>query len=254
MNSGFPVLNKWLVDMKKIVLLLCFFSISLFGQESLEQLKIELQDRITLDNDFALQPAQESERKSAGLAILYSVLLPGMGELYAGDYSSGQYFTIADGVFWGFVAGFNIYGNIEKNNYQSYAEAYGGVTSEGKNGDYWATIGDYSDIEQFNTIQELNRDYNLAYNEQTHYWKWENEVARKDYRNSWSASEQAYNNVRFAVGALVLNRIVSAINAVRLVARHNNALEKENGFTMYMHMSQEFDYSQKLNLNVRVPF
>jgi hypothetical protein len=40
----------------------------------------------------------DTQRKSPALAILYSILLPGMGELYAGDYSSGKYFTIADGV------------------------------------------------------------------------------------------------------------------------------------------------------------
>jgi len=236
--------------MKKVFLILTLLSFTIYAQESFEQFKLELNNRITLDNQYSM-PDQIEGKKSAGLAILYSVLLPGMGELYAGDYSTGKYLTIADGVFWGFVAGFNIYGNYEKNNYQSYAEAYGNVNLEEKNDDYWATIGDYTDVNQFNTIQELNRDYNMVYSTETHYWKWENEVARKDYRSAWSSSEQAYNNVRFAVGALVLNRIVSAINAVRIVARHNNALKESQGLSFNMMMSREVDYSPKLNLNMR---
>ncbi|GJQ62725.1 MAG: hypothetical protein SCALA702_17780 [Melioribacteraceae bacterium] len=239
--------------MKKVILLLSVFSISLFAQQNFSEFKYEFNNRIKLQESYSM-PDEVSGKKSAGLAILYSVLLPGMGELYAGDYSTGKYFTIADGVFWGFVAGFNIYGNYEKNNYQSYAEAYGGVNLEQKNDEYWAIIGDYTDVNQFNTIQELNRDFNEVYSVETHYWKWESEVARKDYRNSWSSSEQAYNNVRFAVGALVLNRIVSAINAVRLVARHNNAVEESQGLSFNMMMSREVDYSPKLNLNMRAAF
>jgi hypothetical protein len=36
-------------------------------------------------------------KKSAGLAALYSLVLPGMGELYAEGFSSGKYFLLAEG-------------------------------------------------------------------------------------------------------------------------------------------------------------
>ena len=43
----------------------------------------------------------------------------------------------------------------------------------------------------------------------------------------WSSSESSYTNVRFVVGALILNRVISAINAVRMVPAYNKNLPKE---------------------------
>ncbi len=44
--------------------------------------------------------AAAPSKKSVGLAAIYSLLLPGMGELYAEGFSSGKYFLIAEGVLW----------------------------------------------------------------------------------------------------------------------------------------------------------
>ncbi|MCX7797832.1 MAG: hypothetical protein N2249_04325 [Melioribacter sp.] len=164
------------------------------------------------------------KKKSPGLAILYSMLIPGMGELYANNYASGKYFTIADGILWGFFAGFNIYGKWKEDNYKTFAMTRGGVNLEGKDSDYFATIGIFISIEEYNRLKELNRDFYNVYDPKTFYWKWESENQRKEYRQMWLSSEQAYNNLRFVVGALILNRIISAINAVRLVNAYNRSI------------------------------
>ena len=167
------------------------------------------------------------KKKSAGLAILYSVLLPGMGELYADSYESGKYFTIVDAVSWGALAGFSVYGDRQRDNYLVYAKSFGGVNPDGKDDKYFADIGFYDDVESYNREQELNRDFKARYTGADNYWKWESDQRRKEYRNLWLSSENAKNNVRFAVGALILNRLVSAINAVRLVSAYNRNLEKK---------------------------
>ncbi|MCK9280299.1 MAG: hypothetical protein M0P71_06755 [Melioribacteraceae bacterium] len=169
---------------------------------------------------------QLSEKKNAGLAIAYSLLLPGMGELYADGYDTGIYFTVADGVFWGALAGLNIYGNWQKDNYKSFAQSDGGISNSGKDEDYYANISSYISIYEFNREKELNRQFNQVYDVKTHYWDWKTNNERRKYREMWSSSENAYNSIRFAVGALVLNRIVSAINAVRLVNKYNKGLEE----------------------------
>ena len=166
------------------------------------------------------------KKKSTGLAILYSVLLPGMGELYANSYESGKYFTIADAVSWGALAGFTVYGDRQRDNYLAFAKSFGGVNPDGKNDKYFADIGFYDDVESYNREQELNRDFQARYTGANNYWKWESDRKRKEYRNLWLSSENAKNNVRFAIGALILNRIISAINAVRLVSAYNKNLNK----------------------------
>ena len=208
--------------MKKLQLLviLLLLSLQIFAQkEQLLNLKSNLSFEIKEQTNLLGDPT--FEKKSAGLAILYSVLLPGMGELYAGDYSTGQYFTIADGVIWGSFAGFTIYGNNKEDDYRSFAKAYGSVDLNGKDSEYFANISLYESIEDFNTEKELNRDFDAVYNVNTHSWDWQNSTKRKEYRELWSSSETAYRNVRFAVGALILNRIVSGIFAVKAVNNYN---------------------------------
>jgi hypothetical protein len=172
-------------------------------------------------------PVSSIQKKNPALAILYSMLLPGMGELYANSYESGKYFTIADGVLWGVFTGFSIYGNQQENNYKSFAQFRGGANIDGKDADYFANIGAYLSLDDYNTSMELDRQFEKTYNASTHYWKWSSDEQRKEYRSMWTSSESAFTNVRFVVGALILNRVISAINAVRLVSAYNKNLPKE---------------------------
>lgn len=171
-------------------------------------------------------------KKSVGLAILYSVILPGMGELYAGDYSLGKYLTAADVVFWGATIGLNRYGKWQEDNYKAYAKSKGGVTYSGDDQDFYARVGSFMSVYSYNREKELNREFNKVYNTDVFYWEWKDNIMRKEYRNMWTSSEQAYNNVRFAVGALILNRIASVINAVRLVNKHNKNLSLEQSWNV----------------------
>ncbi len=240
--------------MKKILFLLLVPSF-LFAQfqqtKSIAELKTQLKTEINTETNVQLQPTME--KKSPGLAILYSVLLPGMGELYAGDYSSGMYFTIADAVFWGGVAGFNIYGNWQKDNYRSFAASSGGAKLDGKDDDYFSNISLYVDVYEYNKVQELNRNFDQIYDVETHFWDWKTNDKRSEYRSMWKSSESAFNNVRFAVGALIVNRVISAINAVRLVSAYNNKVD-EMSWNLSMGMTNYPNLPSSLNLNFTASF
>lgn len=229
--------------MNKYFLLFFISASMIFAQanqtSSLLDLKSQINIDITNNNYQDQKPALE--KKKPGLAIIYSLLLPGMGELYADNYSSGMYFTIADGVLWGTLIGFNTYGNWQKDNYKSFAESRGGVTLEGKDDTYFAIIGEYVDIDQYNTEQELNRYFEDIYNVNTHSWNWGTTATRKEYREMWSSSENAFNNIRFIAGALILNRLVSAINAVRMVVAYNNKLEETNNWNVSVNVTSHFN-------------
>jgi len=180
-------------------------------------------------NNTSIIPLEgvEGKKKNPALAILYSALLPGMGELYAGDYSLGKYLTIAEATFWGIYLGMNSYGNWKMDNYKAYAKTYGGVNLEGKDTDYFASIGEFKNIDQYNDDKALSRQFGEMYNTETDNWKWQSESERKTYRNMWLSSQHAFNNTRFVVGAMILNRLVSIINAVRVTAAYNRNLTDE---------------------------
>jgi TM2 domain-containing membrane protein YozV len=247
--------------MKKILLLLVLLSSNILPQinqhHSILELKIQSSDFRIKNPTLNIQFVQENistDKKNPGLAILYSLLLPGMGELYAGDYQNGKYFTIADGLIWGVLAGFSIYGNWQEENYRAFAKTNANVELTGKTSDFFANIGSYLSIEDYNRAQDLNRDFDKVYNTTTHYWKWESNNHRKEFRNMWSSSEQAYNNVRFAVGALLLNRLISVINAVRLVTAYNKKLSENEQLNISFGIQHWFTLPSAYTLNIRTQF
>lgn len=243
--------------MKKTYLILFFFlSISIFAQQknsNLLELKSEMPDFIEA-NEIEQVSFYQVEKKSKGLAIIYSLLLPGMGEMYADAYSSGQYFTVADGALWGFLIGFNAYGNWQEKNYKAFAESNAGVELDGKDEDYLATISNYVNIDQYNREQELNREFKAVYERDEYYWNWQNPEKRGAYRDLWESSERSFNNVQFAIGGLILNRIASAINAVRLVNKRNKKNDGDLGWSLNVGMKRPINLPPNISFGFTTSF
>jgi hypothetical protein len=245
--------------MKKISVLIILLAFAGYAQVAPQKSVIELKSEIKgvqTNNEYPVLINSEAlpGKKSIGLAILYSLILPGMGELYAENYYTGKYFTIAEAALWCSYIGVDAYGNWQKDNYKKYAVTNGGVTTAGKDDDFYATIGNYKDIGQYNDDKSFNREFNAMYNETTHYFKWSSTEDRKTYRNMWVSSENAYNNLRFIVGGFIVNRIVSAVNAWRAASSYNKRL-KENQFSIYVGVGDGL-YSpfDGFNLNISAAF
>ncbi len=244
--------------MKKLFFFFLLISSFIYSQNFIPshslKLKNDSKNLITSDKDHSTKFQDEFHKKNAGLAILYSLLLPGMGELYAGSYSSGKYFTIADALLWGTYIGFNSYGSWRKSDYKAYAASNGGVNNTGKDANYYATIGDYFSINQYNDQKALERNYTQMYNVNQYYWKWNTNDERKTYRDMWVSSESAYNNLRFVAGALILNRIASAINAVRLVSAYNKRQGSELGWDLSVGVKNSPTLPTSLTFNFQTKF
>jgi len=219
--------------MKLFFLITILSSAILFAQtndyKSIQELKnsLKLSDENFQDELFNLSYDYASEKKSVGLGIVYSLLLPGMGELYADAYSIGKYFTIADGILWGTFIGMEVYSNWQENNYQTYAAANADVDNNNKDADYYSTIGNYTSVFSYNEEKALERNYDEMLDPETDFWKWNTTDERQTYRDMWTSSEQTSNDIRFVIGGLILNRVASAINAARLVTAYNNKLKEE---------------------------
>ncbi len=243
--------------MKNIAIIILLFSISSYSQTlTLSEMKSTFRynetGMTTIPEENLV--TSRSEKKNPALAILYSMLLPGMGELYAGNYASGQYFTIAEASFIGLYFGINSYGNWKKDNYQSFAGSSGGVNPEGKSDEYYARIGEYKDIEQYNNLKALNREFDEMYDPALFYWKWQKDEDRENYRDMWLSSQHAYNNLRFVVGAMLLNRLVSTINAVRSVTAYNKSLENKNESGLYFNANPNPNSVSSFSVNFYTVF
>jgi hypothetical protein len=246
--------------MKKIILFIVLLVQAANAQTGEKTSLLQLQNNITQIKtqtktgqiDFLNAP--KLTKKNPGIAVCLSLLLPGMGELYAGSFESGKYFTIADALLWGTVVGMNSYGNWKRDNYKSFAQTYGGISVEGKDEDYFANLGDYKSVDDYNREMDLQRDYSKVYNGIKYYWNWGSDARRKEYRDMWRSSEQAFNNIRFAVGALILNRIVSVVNAVRLVAAHNKEVAKQESLDVSFSPNYLENMAVGISLNIKTSF
>jgi len=237
--------------MKKIIFIILFASAILFPQGQ-NILKLENQVKTNSAKFKQKNPIQQTRtfrKKSTGLAVLYSLLIPGMGELYADSYSSGKFFTITDGVLWGIYIGVNSSANWKKDKYQTFAVTNGGITKAGKTDKYYSIIGIYQNIDNYNNQKALERDFGAMLDKNKFYWNWQNNATRKQYRDMWSSSEQSFNDLKFIAGALIINRIASAINAVRLVSAYNKRQGKELTWNVSVGVKRSITLPTSLTLN-----
>ena len=179
---------------------------------------------------FPSLQTQASGKKSAGLAAVYSLLLPGMGELYAGGFDSGKYFLIADGLLWLTFAAFEVSGNTLQDDARAFAVSRAGVDPTGKDDQYYVDIGNFLNITEYNEKQLRDREPEQLYDPAAGYaWAWDSDASRATYREQRIESETMYNNKKFVVAGLIANRVASAINAVRSVIAYNDALDEALG-------------------------
>ena len=173
---------------------------------------------------------QAPSKKAVGLAVLYSLLVPGMGELYAGGFGSGKYFLIAEGGLWITYAAFEIHGNDLRDGARSFAAARAGVSIAGKDDQFFVDLGNFLTMDEYNDKRLRDREPAKLYSTVAgQYWRWDSEDSRLTYREQRISSEDMYNNRKFVGAAIIINHVVSAINAARAAISYNSSLEKSLG-------------------------
>lgn len=170
----------------------------------------------------ATQDASSSSSKSVVLAAMYSLILPGMGELYAGSFESGKYYLLADGGLWLTYAGFQLHGTWLRKDARSFARQHAGADASHKDEQFEVNIGNFRSVADYNEVKLRNRQYDLLYDPNSNFrWSWDNDANRTKYRDLRIRSDEVLQNSKFVIGALVINRLISAFNAGRAAALHN---------------------------------
>ena len=228
-----------MVTMKWVVVFAVVFSHSGFSQDAPPPFssRYEVQQNLFAGNTHGLtspvlfpDDAVSPGKKSTGLAAIYSLLLPGMGELYGGGFESGKYFLIAEGVLWLTYATFEIQGNHLQDDSRSFAQAHAGITPTSKADQYYVDIGNFLDIREYNEKRLRDREPDKLYDAGSNYaWQWDSDFSRATYRDQRIASENMYNNRKFVIAVILINHVASAINAVRATIIHNKAVNDAIG-------------------------
>jgi len=155
-----------------------------------------------------------STGKSPGLALLFSLILPGAGHYYLNRMDVGKYFLGADAASWLGLVSLNVYGNSVRNDSRTYSKQHAGISNiDDKNDDYFANIGNFTNIYEYNNDKLSRGEYALVYDVNQNYWNWDDIKNRDTFEGQRKRSERIYNT-RIVFGSmLVVNRIVSGISA-----------------------------------------
>ncbi|MEO8448035.1 MAG: hypothetical protein ABI528_11090, partial [bacterium] len=84
---------------------------------------------------------------------------------------------------------------------------------ENKNDDFFANIGNFTNIYEYNNDKLSRGEYALVYDVNQNYWNWDDINNRDTFESQRKRSERIYNTRIVFGSVLVVNRIVSGISA-----------------------------------------
>lgn len=177
-----------------------------------------------------LYDVQPQSRKSPAVAVMYSLLLPGMGELYVNGFDQGRYSLVAEGGLWLTYLSFRQYGTWIRDDARQFAGTHASAEIDGKNDQYFVDLGNFNDTYEYNEKKLRDRSQDKLYDVNAgYYWRWVDDAKRQEFRAMRVSSERVFNNSRFVIGAIIVNHIISAVNAARLTRQYNKQLEEGLG-------------------------
>jgi hypothetical protein len=163
-------------------------------------------------------------------ALLYSLLLPGLGEMSLGAKKRAIGFFVAEGLIWTHYVWFQVAGDLRRDDYIEQARLNAGVGVDSAEDDYWKLVGQYDrssgsgpgSYEE--VVRREARDLypddpaaqdayvakNLPSGDQA--WDWSSADLQADYRDTRNSSNHAFDRAKYSFAAAILNRLVSAVD------------------------------------------
>jgi hypothetical protein len=184
-------------------------------------------------------PPADDGGPSRAKTVLLSALVPGLGQLEAGEKTWGSVFLLGEVASWTSLIVFQTQGGNGRDDYIEFAERFAGVDdADGQSDSYYSALAQYDRSgepggpDSYNESEvrwearqlypndpEAQAQY-IAANEITGTlaWDWDTEDQRFDYADRRIASETAYHRVNYAIAGLVVGRVLSVLHAVWMTA------------------------------------
>jgi len=149
--------------------------------------------------------------------VVKSLVLPGWGEYSLDNQIRGRIFVLSETVLLLAILGSYSVAQRQEKEYKAYAAEHAGIDPIGKDRQFWVDIGNYSSLFTFNEEHLRWRDFNALYEDNdTWAWAWDSSNNRERFENTRIASDSWRLRGSFLIGGVVLNHIVSAIDALYL--------------------------------------
>lgn len=215
----------------KLLLIVIFVTMFLSAQVIVED--EVLTDTVNLFDASNASKKYEDASKSVALTMFGNILLPGLGHKYIGrDKKAFSYFAVEAVALLGTIFT-RQYSNKVYSNSRAFASSYAGTRSDrGDDDEYWKNIAikEYATIDNYNYIQELNRNPDKKYVEDNDYWEWGSDDSQKEYREMRETASNLQIASSFFLGAMLLNRAVSMIDGRISAKRYNESVFSDLSF------------------------
>ena len=214
--------------MRKNILIILFFiiitsSISFSGDRNKD--KINKINEQNLTEQILGNYNNAGSKKSPFLAVVFSIILPGAGELYTNRFDVGKYSFASEVGLWLLYSGMELHGYQIRNDGRSFARLHAGFNDESKTVDYYVAVSNFMNTYDYNDKKLRDRDSKSLYDPNSIMgWSWDNDTNRKKFRDMRVGADDVLNNTKFVAVAMIVNRIFSAINAARLTSNYNAEL------------------------------
>lgn len=181
--------------------------------------------------------------KSSGKAFLYNLILPGTGHLYAG-YKRGWAHLGVEGLTWFTYFYYHERGLTKEDEFESYADAHYAIAQY----DSLCNCEGTDESETLHRFYETNKQhYYEDIGKLENYWYgWDDyagpegpgppygDSANKNfYRGIRADSNNFLKNARYALVVGFVNRIVSAVDVLRLTKKEKTQVALNDDTTLY---------------------
>ncbi len=204
-----------------------------FGSAALEKpilARAEGSDPVPFSSGLLGDDVTLTETKSTSKAVMYSLLLPGLGQWYLGEKTPAKVFFAIDIAIWTSFIVFNVQSELREDEYQQYARTFAGVTSLDHSDEYYSILTEYDSFRNYEDeiksegrfalypdIDVATLDQYFIENRVSDYetWVWWSADHRRAYQDRRSASKRADRRALYTFAAAMANRVASAFFAYR---------------------------------------
>lgn len=197
--------------------------------------------------------------KSKTKAALLSSLLPGAGEFYSKNNTSALISLATETVLWLGYFGFLQEADWAERDYKIYASAYSGNNTTNCSAQYYKDLQHYFSSKEYNNNVRIYARWRLGltdsqlqsyglekWNQEDHdeflsnnlyqgheEWNWHSKDIWYRYGELRREKNKFKILAKFTIGAMIVNRVISMIKAVRSTSRYNKNLSAQKDFSFH---------------------
>ena len=165
---------------------------------------------------------------SAKLALLKSLLLPGLGHKYVNDgHWSGWAiaYTAADVSLWLSLLGGEWHRNSLITSYETLASGSANADLSGKNRSFYLNLASFESSDVFYETMLRNRAWDqIGYvSDPAFQWEWDSEESFNEFRYLRNDAESLRRRKTILIASLVVNRLLSGAISARKAGRSSSS-------------------------------